>query len=177
MNWTTFIMTDYPKKLHIIPETDEDQPGDEDKENRHANNATANCNIPDSESKKGKYLPIHKVRKRLKKLLLQSGAVDTEDEKSSGEIIASVQADSIPISGDALKRADNIGTHDDFYAIAEEEMLLIRITTTRRTRNSAKDEDKLLTRYSIEQVLHIRRSILKFYEVGRVRTVIQIRTR
>ena len=157
MSWTTFIMTDYPKKLHVIPDTDEDQPGDVDKENRRSNNATAHSDMRDTESKKGKYLPIHKVRKRLKKCLLQSGAVDTEDEESSGEIIASVQADSIPISGDALKRAENIGTHDDFYAIAEEEMLLIRITTTRRTRNSAKDEDKLLTRYSIEQVLPTRR--------------------
>ena len=138
MNWTTFLLQDYPKELHIPPNAEEN------KENTHRQN---NSNIPGDvmkESRTRKYLPIEKIRKRFKKLLLKSGACNTEDEEANGDIAASVQADSVPLSEINLENLQELNLNTGLDAASE--MLLIRITTTRKTRHAEKDAEKILSR-------------------------------
>ena len=129
-------MQDYPNKLHAAPDT-------EDKENT-PELAAEPTNTRD-DTKNWKYLPIHKVRKRLKKLLLAQNSYGQGKEESNGGLLASVQADSIPLS-DYGSILVNDFDNDINRNSACEEMLLIRILTTRKTRNSTKDMNILLTR-------------------------------
>ena len=133
MNWATFVLQDYPNKLHDAPDT-------EDKEN------TPELPVEPTNRRDGtknwKYLPIHKVRKRLKKLLLGPNSYDPEKEESNEGLLASVQADSMPLSDYKSHFND---TDINRYSACEQ-MLLIRILTTRKTRNSTKDMNILLTR-------------------------------
>ena len=77
---------------------------------------------------------------------MRSGACDTEDEESEADILASVQVDTTPIPENY--RYDNPSS-------ASEEMVLIRIVTTRKTRNFAKDRNNLLSRYLLLDVFDI----------------------
>ena len=134
MNWATFVLQDYPNKLHDAPDT-------EDKENT-PDQVAEGCSNRNKEIKNWKYLPIHKVRKRLKKLILASKAYDSGKEESDGDLLASVQADCVPLSD----YKTHVNDTDMNLNSTCEEMLLIRILTTRKTRNSTKDRNILLTR-------------------------------
>lgn len=134
MNWATFVLQDYPNKLHAAPDT-------EDKENTPDPVAEEYSNRRE-DMKNWKYLPIHKVRKRYKKLLLASKSYGQGKEESDGHLLASVQADCIPLSD----YKNDFNDTDINLNSACEEMLLIRILTTRKTRNSTKDRNILLTR-------------------------------
>ena len=82
MNWSTYVLQDYKKTLHILPDTSDDENHSE-VEFRDRNRVDRPIQRP--------YLPLHKIRKRLKKLIVRSGACDTEDEESEADILASVQ--------------------------------------------------------------------------------------
>ena len=97
----------------------------------------------EDQSKSWKFLPVNKVRKRLKKVLLKSEACEGEDEDTTAPIIASVQTDTVSVQDFSSKNFNDIHVEVD---TTDREMLLIRIVTTRRTRNQAADEGKLLTR-------------------------------
>ena len=128
MNWSTYVLQDYIKTLHIQPDTADDE-NQSEVEFRDRNRVDRSIQRP--------YLPLHKIRKRLKKLIVRSGACDTEDEESEADVLASVQVDTTPIPENY--RYDNPSS-------ASEEMVLIRIVTTRKTRNPAKDRNNLLSR-------------------------------
>lgn len=129
VHWSTFVLQDYKKTLHI-------EPGESDEEKDSEIEFRDNSKVGKSTNNRP-YLPLHKIRKRLKKLLIRSGACDTEDEESEADILASVQADVAAIPEDY--RVDNPTS-------VNEEMVLIRIVTTKKTRNAEKDQNILLTR-------------------------------
>ena len=136
LNWSTFLLQDYPKKLHLIPDEEED------KENTTMNEIAQDRETED-QSKNWKFLPVNKVRKRLKKILLKSEACEGEDEDTTAPIIASVQTDTVSVQDFSSKNFNDIDVELD---TTDREMLLIRIVTTKKTRNLATDESKLLTR-------------------------------
>ena len=58
MNWTTFLLQDYPKELHIPPNAEEN------KENTHGQDVSNIAGAVVKEGRTWKYLPIEKIRKR-----------------------------------------------------------------------------------------------------------------
>ena len=88
MNWSTYVLQDYKKTLHIQLDTADDE-NQSEVEFRDRNRVDRSIQRP--------YLPLHKIRKRLKKLIVRSGACDTEDEESEADVLASVQVDTTPI--------------------------------------------------------------------------------
>ena len=59
--WSTFVLQDYQRKLHIEPTNSEDENDSEVEFRDKSKIRKPNTNRP--------YLPLHKIRKRLKKVL------------------------------------------------------------------------------------------------------------